>query len=357
MKGKIIGIVICAILIVVIIALLICNWTGAFAQEAQAQENDLIAVPMQSVFLSANLSILETSTLFLSNEDFQTTAYSIAVPLFNGVHPRIEMYANTPTQGNFYINNQRMSISLTQDRFFSTSWDTGYTIFQEEGSQNWDLNGPNSYRISIRTKPSPTCLSSIEKWSGMGNGTDPVNWNIGGGWYISSIFYAFDNQYLTMRVICDSLRYDETDYFDIEMYADFMYIELWGQEVHFDIVDRWQTGKGTNGDLSPNINDVYENIHIETVNIIRSMLSHEDQYQIGYDNGYKSGWKFGYESGKADGISGGIDNATPIQSVKAIIKSVADAFNIKLFGIISILDLIGIMVVLGLVSFILKFIR
>lgn len=87
------------------------------------------------------------------------------------------------------------------------------------------------------------------------------------------------------------------------------------------------------------------------------MLSHEDQYQIGYDNGYKSGWKFGYESGKADGISGGIDNATPIQSVKAIIKSVADAFNIKLFGIISILDLIGIMVVLGLVSFILKFIR
>lgn len=357
MKGKIIGIVICSILIIGIIALLVCNWTGAFAKEAQAQKDDPIAIPMQTDFLSANLYTLETSTLFISNVDFPSTAFSVAVPLFYGVHPRITMYANTPTAGTFYIGDRRLNIMLSGERWFSASWDTGYSVYQKEGELDWNVNGPNSYRISIRSKPSPTCIASIHKWSGMGDGTDPVNWNIGGGWYISSVFYAFDNQYLTIRVICDSLRYDETDYFDIEMYADFMYIELWGEEVYFDMVDRWQTGKGSDGLLTSNINDVYDHIHIETVRTIRNILSNNSQYQIGYDTGYRNGWKYGYENGKADGISDGIDSATPIQSVKAVMKSVADALNIKLFGVISILDLIGIMVVLGLVGFILKFIR
>lgn len=359
MKGKIIGIVICSLLIVGIIALLVCNWTGAFAKEALAQteaENP-VAIPMNTAFLGAKLHTLETSILFLSNRDFPNADYSIAVPLFYGVAPRITMYPSTPTAGTFYIGDQRLNIMLSGQRWFTTSWDTGYSIYQENGQGNWRVNGPNSYSISIRSIPSPTCIASIHKWSGMGDGTDPVNWNIGGGWCISSIFYSFDNQYLTIRVICDSLRYDETDYFDIEMYADFMYIELWGEEVHFDVVDRWQTGKGSDGLLTSSINNVYDNIHVETVEIIRQMLSNNDQFQIGYENGYQSGWKFGYESGKADGISGGIDSATPIQSVKAIIKSVAEALNFKLFGVISILDLIGIMVVLGLVGFILRFIR
>lgn len=80
-------------------------------------------------------------------------------------------------------------------------------------------------------------------------------------------------------------------------------------------------------------------------------------YNEGYNTGYTYGHQVGYEVGKTDGIEGGIASSTPIQSATSIVKSLVSALDIKLFGIFSILDMLGIVVVLGLVTFILKLVR
>lgn len=72
----------------------------------------------------------------------------------------------------------------------------------------------------------------------------------------------------------------------------------------------------------------------------------------GYQEGYNIGYNVGYNDGTASPGAG-----APITAATSIVRAVLTALDIKLFGFLSILDIIGIVVVLGLVLFIIKLIR
>lgn len=346
MKKVIVGIIISALLIIAIIVLLICNWTGTLGVKtmAYAAENKDVAIPQASAFLATSLPTLESATFL-----FNSGGYAAFIAPFQQSHIRIVMDINAPSAGNLYIFEQRIPLALSLSREYSLSYTGG--SYYSDGTGIWDTQGPNNYEFTVRTSPSSTLLSNIRKWSGYPLESTRPDYKAGGGWFISLCQYSITDV-LTVRVICESLKTEETDYFDI-IIGGYAYIDLTGEEIDIGDFESVETAKGAlKADFT-----IVDTAQSDAVNTLKQIYMNNPSYQLGYDNGYKYGYDFGYEVGKTTGIEGGISSATPIQSAASIVKSVISALDVKIFGVISILDLLGIVVVIGLVGFILKLVR
>lgn len=346
-KWKIAGIIICAVLIIAIIVLLICNWTGKLGvkTKAYAAENNDVVIPQASAFLATTLPTLESAIFLFTTSD----GYAAFIAPFQQSQIRIVMDINTPGAGNLYVFEHRIPLALSLSREFSLSYSGG--SYYSNGSGSWDTQGPNNYEFTVRTSPSSTLLSNIRKWSGYTLEATRPDYEAGGGWFISLCQYSITDV-LTVRVTCQSLKTEETDYFDI-IIGGYAYIDLSGDEIGIGEFESVQTAKGA---LKANFT-VVDMAQSDAVNTLKQIYMNNPGYQLGYDNGYQSGYDFGYEVGKTAGIEGGISSATPIQSAASIVKSVFGALDVKIFGVISIIDLVGIVVVIGLVGFILKLVR
>lgn len=311
---------------------------------AYAAENKAPAIPQSSAFLATTLPTLE-SAMFL----FNSAGYAAFIAPFQQSHIRIVMDINAPSAGNLYVFEHRIPLALGLSREFSLSYTGG--SYYSDGTGSWDTQGPNNYEFTVRTSPSSTLLSNIRKWSGYPLEATRPDYEAGGGWFISTCQYSITDV-LTVRVICESLKTEETDYFDI-IIGGYTYIDLSSEEIGIGNFERVETAKGAlKADFT-----VFDIAQGDAVNTLKQIYANKPAYQLGYDNGYKSGYDFGYEVGKTAGIEGGISSATPIQSAASIVKSVFSALDVKIFGVISILDLVGIVVVIGLVGFILKLVR
>lgn len=88
-------------------------------------------------------------------------------------------------------------------------------------------------------------------------------------------------------------------------------------------------------------------------------------YEYGYNQGYEQGewdaaepnYRDGYDAGYNAGLSASAAEMTGWDTVKGALTTVFDALKIKVFGIFSIGDIVGITFVFGVVMFFLKFIR
>lgn len=102
--------------------------------------------------------------------------------------------------------------------------------------------------------------------------------------------------------------------------------------------------EGYNFGITQSTNDGYEN-------------GYNAGYEIGEQTGFNNGYNYGYAAGQLVGNGGNGELNMAQNSIATIIKSVFSAMDIKLFGIISVLDLLTIAVVFAIVLFIIKLIR
>lgn len=371
MKGKIIGIVLCSIAIIGIIILLICNWTGAFAQSAEAQTRTL-----------SNNGIMVSEfipSLYYTFGGDSTTSPWVIKPRFRNIS--LLPYKDNTTGWGIHFVIQNSYDPTIAGNTYSFDWDIEGQLIETQiiGSNNyWIYTGypGGAYEMStIITSASNVPnqdIFALETWL---NAAENL------------AIYYIDYHYTGYSIQWDICFVDIS--IDDGGLADLSNTKVFSINLHFGVESRRTSPKtyytlgGSvattdvqnikikpnttinypmttpayyNNDGSWNTAVIFREINTEMDYYIES-LQKAKTYNEGYNDGYNIGKNEGYEQGKTDGIEQGISSSTPIQSATSLVKSVLSAFDIKLFGVFSVLDLIGIVVVLGLVLLVIKLIR
>lgn len=372
MKGKIIGIVFCSIGIIAIIALLICNWTGAFAQGAKT--NTERAITNNGIMFSKFLP-----SLYYTHGGDSTTPPWLWQPRLRDIS--FMPYKNDVNGWGIQIVIQNAYDPTIPNNSYTLNWDLDGLLIQgtEIGAgYYWVYNGYPGYHandsliISSASNVPNQDIALLEAWL-----------NKAENLAIYYIDYHYTGNSIKLDICFVDIKLDTDGYPDVSdtqvfsIYLSFggtatntnptTYLTLSGEsgassgnEIK---IKPWLTVNfptttpayyNNNAYWNPSV--VFREINPEIDFYTQQLITGKD-YNEGYNEGYIIGKTEGYEQGKTDGIEQGIASATPIQSATSIVKAVFSALDVKLFGVISVLDLVGIVVVLGLVFLVIKLIR
>lgn len=372
MKGKIIGIVLCSIGIIAIIALLVCNWTGAFAQGAES--NTERAITNNGIMFSKFLP-----SLYYTHGGDSTTSPWLWKPRLRDIS--FMPYKQDIGGWAIQIVMQNAYDATIPNNSYTLNWDLDGVLIERSvvgTGYYWVYNGyPGTHNndaliISSASNVPNQDISLLEAWL-----------NKAENLAIYYIDYHYTGSSIQLDICFVNIKLDTDGYPDLSdtkvfsIYLSFggsspntnptTYFTLSGQSNAASAIDTkiipWTTVNfptttpayyNNNGYWNKSV--VFHEINPEIDYYTQQLITGKD-YNEGYNEGYTIGKAEGYEQGKTDGIEEGIASATPIQSATSIVKAVFSALDIKLFGVISVLDLVGIVVVLGLVFLVIKLIR
>lgn len=363
-KTQIIKIVILSIVLVLILTLLICNWCGVFAKAQTVNEN-----PNQSIFTLNNAEINLADFRYEADE----TYYNL-----NGV-----IQFDDITEIDYIINTN----SVEYD--YSTYEAIHYTLINEEELTlttylSYIIENNNSQQIFQNKTP----IYLYYKDLGARNNGNINNSKIHID-YIANIWCYENSGDESLNFLIRQIDISSTN--NVEYYvllslvwrSDITYLTYQGyvwepQSIPNIDIDRnapLQTYIDATSEMIEYYNG-YPNTLIKAINAIRTeeginnSEQLNEQYQLGLQAGrlqstqgaYNDGWNEGYAKGKTDGIElassvGGKDVVNSLESTKAIIRSIVEALNIKIFGTIGLLDILSIVIVLGIVTYIIKLAR
>lgn len=320
-KGKIIGIIICAILALAILTLLICNWTGAFAEEENTQ-------------YLRNVSVNDCYTSGLNWYQPNTGAFTC---LHGLIRYDLVNYEHNPEF------NTAIKISL---RYNNQTSQEGY--FFLNGDESAMTNVPYISRVGEYVGSPQSGIKqtvSLYGWKIIPTRIDNTLKNLiaagdrnSHSFYIASYKVAFQpGQSNNLPCFYIGMNLGE------KLNQTAMYYIEYRIELQFQHGDNniFETNAFSQARISlGNSNYLTNNLEREPI-IYTQQSEIYNAYNIGYNTGAQVN----------------IGNTTPIESAKILFTSVWDAMNIKIFGVIGIMDLLGIAAVVGIVFFILNIIR
>lgn len=363
MKGKIIGIIICSLLCIGIIVLLICNWTGAFAEVdpyIYISDIPLTQIPIQQFYTSQNFTALTNLIIYDANDSYiynPLSVFNVAL-IVSEADERIylniiaednpepnqtitQSIINTELDGtaqNKYIGE----VSLPRYQYLEALND--FKIMAGSGKIEIFLkeNGfDKNFYLSPYVHLASYNITAVTTSRGYGLNVEIMFRTMEDSPTVESqtmnLFLFFINDYGYGMINTPSLTTLSINN-QFEKYEDLNYTTY---EPHRFIQNYFTI-----------YNNVYDGIYTNGYKYGYTTGQEQGQ-QIGYDKGYEQGREAGYN----DGVLQSYDEKNALTSAKIILGSIVDVLNIRLFGFLSVVDLIGIVVVLGLVGFILKFVR
>lgn len=343
MKGKIIGIVICSILIVGIIALLVCNWTGAFAKEALAQE---VEPPRNYNRFVEAYQLLGAQSYPKSGEYITPFYYGFA---FDGVQRGT---------GQAYYN--RLACNLwfryVADGDPYIQWGTGTNGYNIPLTKGSSVTIPNIGNIWTEGTNDDTLSCDLLLFDT--DITGDISMLRNRGIYSSFEIYALN------EVMGGRIRITYTDIEDNTKQVKIVYkwaVSLIGPHV---ILDPWRIYSAGEDYSATKTRIIYTPTYFEAAKkYVKGYLSgynttlneYRDQW---YNEGFVEGEAQGYYTGYQEALNTGqpsFDSATTTAEV--LLQTVGRVMNIKLFGFITVGDLVAIVVILSIVLFILRLVR
>lgn len=375
-KGRIILIVILCILAAAILALLICNWSGAFAEVAEIDDTDeqIGAIPYgesATLYLPGNMLYRYVDTTASPNTYITNNS--------NGIYHFIRLLPYEGTAGDGNTNSYQFSITAYK---YMTSGQPNTPLY----TKNLEINSgaiqdteyieiPLSTTLQPVTTGSPT-LKIYENWVTGSYTADEVN-NIRTflntkNWYIRSINYTFslggtyDTGFITQLKI--EVRDIETnDYINLNLYrytrirrsiygSSYEIIPTTNNFFVYTSFRYWgNTSISESNPLyTPGTSLIeYPSESNSALRVYDLQQSLNSQLEQARQEGYQEGYQNGYDNGSETAIS----NMPSYTAVKTITGAAIDLMSVKLFDMFSILDLLGIVLILGVVSFIIKLAR
>lgn len=405
MKGKIIGIILASLVSIGILVLLICNWTGAFAetnpetyQEKQIAESKEVSNCKKIIKAPERISGNKYGAYFNAriigtrggqNNKIITfkklysdgTSTNVTTNFLSAYVNETDINATIGTQFSFYDYDSTKSFQLIPadtlivdgiTYYYSGVWQINNTEKYTNKIGSFNMSYSETRKISNGT-PSFIVLYGIRK-------TIPIQiypdilFDLGLG---DITFKNTDNSTITIT---------QGSYFTFNSYANWTpsikengaYAEITGITLQYTLNNEKRTKTLYNDNLVYSLPDeitlAVPTLELYNFGTIFDLYG-EQTYQEGYDTGfnvgeergYTSGYNNGYNAGTADGYAEALEDLNNSENItqqdsallasRNIIKSVISAMDVKLFGFLSILDIIGIVVVLGLVLFVIKLIR
>ena len=345
MKIKIVGIIICSIFIITILALLICNWTGAFAESYNISPSDNIPFGLGQVenlddmslwvYMNNNniVRIIDKSKITVVRGQVILDLYGINDSAF----PRSIVFDAYNTNG--VINDYRFKYN--QREYGGGATEEGYLNIEFE----WSTSVINMTPQEVFNLPDYFYIYSIKNWT--------------------------ENN--TVAVLINIKTYDtrNTDYNDLNIFLKLNIMFESSQSVN--LFTEGIVYKGINKmPGSEALSEIYTSAYTNFQYYLQGYrsgfkngqsASYTEGYDIGFNEGYESGLKdnsayeSGYQSGFNDGLTSQIDNAPAISTAKALFQSVLRILDIKLFGLVSLNTLLAFALVTGLVTFLVHLIR
>lgn len=359
-KGKIIGIIICSILTIGILALLICNWSGAFAEGILTPE-----VPSTSIWgwgtdvvFNPNLTRLyDFDDIYLQQakiwgDDDTDYLSTVSLALSSDIQfQKGDSYANDKCVIKLYNYGELIADHTfigkrigtdPQFRLINYKLPVKFTDFSDY------TNHEGYLEINLSIWVDMNFLHS----SGI---TEDYN-----GFYCDESFFDFSDGKITANWHFQSVtnKYDST------------------ANITITITDGYSADTSISGELG-GANFVLNNdvssqsnrrIKINDGELYYTPLS--KIYSYGYTQGkgnevpndnYWEGYYNGYDAGKSDGIQIGLNQtlaeSPPIATAKALFSAVMEVMDIKLFGYISLGSILGIIIIFGLVGLLFHLIR
>lgn len=366
MKRKIIGIIICSILAVAIIILMICNYCGAFAQVmAYAEETDESDVPFYNPTIPRTVDItgLTGATRFrdgaayaIANSiraGFDDTSGIPYISWFNDNEYKFFSYQGTAIRYPIGVYNLASnSSSPTIKNWYVTVARAGYGFFNDTATEN--PNPAPSFPHVMRGYP------IINKVYVVGT---------------RDFFMDLNNDYWPCLVIqfeiFDIYEDKNSDMgFNFETYTYFYALTFFDNATTIEsfptsiFTPRSYPDEGYNGAyFVTNQFEYYSNAFQQIRS--QSYKYYNEGYDEGYDDGYLSGqldqadisYNAGYSDGYDKGLAQNLSSIPPLEAAKTTLQTVFDCLSIKLFGFLSIMDIVGIVVILGIVGFVVHLIR
>lgn len=348
MKKRIIGIIICAVLALAIIVLLICNWAGAFKpRKAQAATvpKEVAQYFRQSYGVGSWQAVpIFTSAIWSGPSNYVCTTidYSQQNIVDIGDTERWRIIGGGRDEWSVELQD------LKKPQFVYT--------FTEEGDDS-DTTFYNWYQIGSSSVTTYITTISDYKIKSISDGIRNIN-NIYmcsiTSWYSNAIFntspnsrqielvlnlseYIFGNNQITVNQV-GNITLEFTLNFPQGAAALPMFQFL------------------TTGNMAKNITS-----GAQLLNTGYNLAGGFDVDYV-YEQGYTAGQTQGYQQGYNDGYNSAPTGSSDFDSAKGIAKillsNVFDALgDVKLFGIFSILDIVGLALALGLILFIMRLIR
>lgn len=356
-KGKIIGIIICAILALAILTLLICNWTGAFALEDN--QPPAINIPI-GLGRSAEISAISNLGIFAGANEVQWFFHKIIV---TQTYPYMKFdiyrypYDKTPTY-TFKVNNNDDLGYAGRQKIRVGGYGGGTSIgidldYGNIGSTNVTIDGvpkrpnevlqivPNFYIESTNAYVDTTTgyiniqiITKTYGWEDNGENIEgTLTMNVTLLYYTTTQTNAYLKGKQAINIFANNSRAPVNTYNN--------------NLINYQSRNEFQQ---------------YLNAYRDGFEAGKS-ATYEEGYSQGYKEGYEAGGKAsdayqrGYNAGYTAGLSTTLENATPIATAKALFNSVIDIFDIKLFGFLSLGSIVGLMVIIGITTFIIHLIR
>lgn len=381
MKGKIIGIIICGLLAVGVLALLICNWAGAFAENVGYAEK-LNNTPTTSP--DEKLKDYTLSTML------QYTVPPIELRRYNYDMSHFQIVKSGSNQAdisNIFASTMQFEIDTNKTLRISLLNQTGvlsntYTISNEIGTVASETNENLGRLFTLNT--------GYQGW------ITPYNGYIKFATIEYNIPETLNNLYISYVLLNHTEVQTNGDYDMLVTVGLSDYVE---QVKNVDKPNSGDPQSGyitvrmyrviqENGGYTPialftnlttytnyQTNTLIKKFHvlnttqtITNTDCLNRIVEYYNAYYSGFQKGYVQGWNegienvysVGYEDGYNDGFVDGQvfgGQAPAINTGKALFRSVLQAFDVKIFGFMSILDIVSLIVVLGLVLFVIKLIR
>lgn len=356
-KAKIIGIILCGALSLCIISLLIVNFTIGFKEKAQALESDtqLKSIPDPSGPTNPQINSSLTTLYGLLSPNTQKIKCDTAIAL-TGVGVYLFQWNFEFT---FDISTQTFLIYYYQPNTF----DRITLIFPtdiSEGPQSMTVRAgiiANANTHSSEYQPSIMMNVSLENLGYTTNDSlpnisstiliDVSLVGIGSDAVLDFSLYDLNSAKLYHYQLGVTLENFSGSSYRVAGYYTQVFTE---NSYRIVITNSYRLYNGT----------FYSNIRTELDKMYR--LGNSD----GIYKGYNAGNTDGYNAGYADGYNAGIQvNPVPAgreleaaqQTATTLFNSVFETLNIKLFGFISVADILTIVVVCGIVLLILRFVR
>lgn len=399
MKKKIIGIVICSLLIIGIIVLLICNFAGAFAKSEETNCVAIVEEQKQLYAIADNNLYMRPKIVGQSNTDATTNITWGYTRRYTPMFARPDEEVNNTNLASLYISDSETTQTFNPKnfRYFTTPpLNLNYSVIPNPemtiDGVTYYYKGTYQDSFGVYSDTNGYFNYSYKDYKERVGGTPTVYVIYGREKTIDINIYAD-----TLLKFGD-LAFHTEDTYHITLYE--------GQRFYFDSWATWTDDNtlpyGANVEISgitlrsQNSQGVYYTRNINNGDVVGLLgdeiklaiptltlfdfgqlfdISNTDSYDEGYtagykrgnDDGYTSGYNNGYNAGNTDGYNQALEdikNSSDVTSQQAALmaarntlKAVASAFDVKLFGFLSVLDIAGIAVILGLVLFVIKLIR
>lgn len=332
-KGKIAGIIICSILAIGIIVLLCCNWAGAFAETARASDDFLNEIDTMKMQFFTSWEYGDLINGYIGQIQYPMTAYfyymerNYTTGLAIGYQRQGEMtpWISIPLNETYYEAGGTIGF-------------TGEKIGRNQAGQFAKLYKSYIYDMTYQARVPQGLVNLYNNFD-----RNEYSYAFKGAKYAFTVrdYTADKGGVINIDFVIGlrSIVEEEEFTINIVIYIGDNILGTTGNilsTIPSTIIGRWYGEANIPNIPTTFIPEGNYNTYIEILN----------QKKISQSQG----WQLGYEASEEK-------LKQPLNTAAVILKSVGEAFNFKLFGFLSVFDIIGIALIVGLVFLILNIIR